>query len=101
MHPRSKKIFIYLFIFIILVTITNRKLTFDFYKIKEFDIISSHDLDIKRINKDLKNLINKSIFLFDEKDISKIIYSNRAVEEFEILKVYPSKLIIKLKKLNF
>ena len=99
MHQRiSKKIFIYLLIFFTLVTITNKKLAFDLFKIKEFNIISTYDLDTKKIYDDLKDFKNTNIFSFEKENILNIIYSNKAVEEFEVYKIYPSTLNVKIKK---
>ncbi len=102
MHQRiSKKIFIYLFIFFITVTINNNKLSNDFYKIKELNIIGLNKLETKNLYEDIKILIDNNIFLFNKKDISKIINSNKTVQEFNITKIYPSKLKIEIKKTNF
>ena len=102
MHQRiSKKIFIYLFIFFITVTINNNKLSNDFYKIKELNIIGLNKLETKNLYEDIKILIDNNIFLFNKKDISKIINSNKTVQEFNITKIYPSKLKIEIKKTIF
>ncbi len=102
MHQRiSKKILIYLSIFFILVTINNKKISLDFYGIKEFNIISPYDLDTKKIYDDLKILTNTNIFSFDKKQIFKIINSNKSIEEFKVLKVYPSTLNIEIKKTKY
>ena len=101
MHQRiGKKIFIYLFIFFILVTITNKKISLDL-KITEFNITSSYDLDIKKIQSDLKNFSNINILSFNKKEIIDIINRNKAVEEFKVLKVYPSTLNFEIKKTKF
>ena len=102
MHQRiSKKIFIYIFIFFTLVTINNTKLSYDFYKIKQFNINGLNQLETKKLHDDVKNFINMNIFLFNEKDVSKIIYSNKIIEEFGIVKIYPSTLNIEIKKTKF
>ncbi len=102
MHQRiSKKIFIYLLIFSILVTVNNKKLTFDFYKIKKFNIVSSYDLNTDKIYKELINFTNYNIFSFDKQHIYKIISSNKAVEYFQVSKVYPSTLNIEIIKTQF
>ena len=70
MHQRiSKKIFIYLFIFFITVTINNNKLSNDFYKIKELNIIGLNKLETKNLYEDIKILIDNNIFLFNKKDL--------------------------------
>ena len=94
----SKKITVYLFIFLILTTITNTRLTFDFYKVKEININGVNQIEKKKLYDDFKIFQNYNIFLFDKKDISKIIYSNKSIEEFEVDKIYPSSLNIEIKK---
>ncbi len=101
-HQRiSKKIIIYLFIFFTLVTITNTKLSNDFYKIKEFNVDGLNTLETKKIYNDLKIFENKNILFFDKKIISEKIYSNKIVEKLEVFKIYPSTLNIEIKKTKF
>ncbi len=99
MHQRiSKKLFIFLFIFFILGTINNSKLSYDFYEVKNFNISGLNEIEKKKLYNDFKILKNVNIFFFNKKDISKMIYSNNTVEEFEIDKIYPSTLNIEIKK---
>ena len=97
----SKKIFIYLFIFFSLVTINNTKLSNNFYKIKYLNINGLDILETNKINKDLDDFKNNNIFLFDKKDISQKIYSNKFVEKFKVFKLYPSTLKIEIEKTKF
>ena len=97
----SKKIFIYLFFFFTLVTVNNKKISNDFYKIKEFQISGLNNIETKKILDSLINFKNVNIFLFDKKDISEKIYSNKFVEKLKISKIYPSTLNIEIKKTEF
>ena len=102
MHQRiSKKIIIYLFIFFILVTVTNRNLSNNFYLIKKFNINGLNPIETEKISHDLKIFENINIFLFDKKDISEKIYSNKIVEKLNVFKNYPSTLNIEIKKTKF
>ena len=102
MHQRiSKKIFIYIFIFFTLVTITNSKLSYNFYKIKEFDIIGLNQLETKKFYDEIKIFRNNNIFLFNKKKVSNIIYSNKTIEEYDVVKIYPSTLKFEIKKTKF
>ena len=102
MHQRiSRKIIIYIFTFFTLVTVTNSKLPNNFYVIKELDISGLNSSEREKIYNDIKIFKNSNIFLFDKKDISKKIYSNKIVEEFKISKIYPSTLNIEIKKAEF
>ena len=99
MHQRiSKKLFIFLFIFFIKEKINNSKLSYDFYKVKKFNISGLNEVEKKKFYNDFKILKNENIFFFNKRDISKMIYSNKNVEEFEIDKIYPSTLNIEIKK---
>ena len=97
----NKKILIYLFIFFILTTITNTKLSYDFYKIKKFNIIGLDENEISKLYGDFEIFKDKNIFLFDKKDISEAIESFKIVEAFRINKIYPSTLNIEIKKTKF
>ena len=102
MHQRiSKKIFLYLFIFLSLVTVNNKKYSNDFYKIKYFNISGLNILETSKINEDLKDFKNNNIFMFDKKNISQKIYSNKFVEKLKIFKIYPSTLKIEIEKTKF
>ena len=101
-HQRiSKKIIIYLFIFFTLVTISNKNLSNDFYTIKKLNINGLNASETRKINNDLKIFRNINIFLFDNNNISKKIYSNKVIEKFTIFKNYPSTLNIEVKKTKF
>ena len=102
MHQRiSKKIIIYIFFFLILVTTNNIKLSYNFYKINKFIISGLNQLETEKLHNDVKIFRNINIFLFNKKDISKIVYSNKTVDEFNIIKIYPSTLKIEIKKTKF
>ncbi len=102
MHQRiSKKIIIYVFIFFTLVTINNTKLSYDFYKIKEFSINGLNQIEKEKLLNDIKIFKNINIFSFNKQNVSKIINSNEIVDEFDIIKIYPSTLKINIKKTKF
>jgi len=102
MHQQiSKKIIIYLFIYFTLVTITNTKLSNNFYKIKNFNINGLNQIETKKLYSDIKNFENINIFLFKKKDITSMIHNNKIIQEFEIFKIYPSTLKIEIKKTKF
>ena len=102
MHQRiSKKITIYILIFFILVTITNYKLSSNFYIIKQLNINGLNKIETEKIYNELLVFKDTNIFSFDKKNISQRIYSNDIVEEFEIYKIYPSTLNIEIKKTKF
>ncbi len=97
----SKKIIIYLFIFFTLVTINNKKLSNDFYLIRELNIDGLNIAETKKVYHDLEILKNIDIFSLNKKNISDKIYSNKIVEKLDIFKIYPSTLNIEIKKTKF
>lgn len=102
MHQRiSKKIITYILIFFILVTITNYKLSSNFYIIKNLNINGLNKIETEKIYNELLVFKDTNIFSFDKKNISQRIYSNNIVEEFKIYKIYPSTLNIDIKKTKF
>ncbi len=87
MHQRiNKKIFVYLFIFISLVTLTNTKLSYDFYKVKEFDIRGLDYEEKEKINNDLKNFKDINIFTFKKKIFQKSFSLIRLLKILILLK---------------
>lgn len=99
MHQRTnKKIFIYLLIFFTLVTINNKKLSYDFYNIKKFNINGLSQIETKRLINSFKIFKDKNIFTFKKNDISRIIYDNKIIEDFSVIKIYPSTLNIDIQK---
>ncbi len=87
--------------FFSLVTINNINLSNDFYKIKQVNISGLNKIETTKIYNELIIFKNDNIFLFDKKNISEKIYLNNFVEKFEIFKLYPSTLDVKIKKTKF
>ncbi|MDA9753318.1 FtsQ-type POTRA domain-containing protein [Candidatus Pelagibacter sp.] len=99
MHQRTnKKIFVYLLIFFTLVTINNKKLSYDFYKINKFNINGLSQIETEKLINNFEIFRNTNIFTFKKKNISKIIYDNKIIEDFSVIKVYPSTLNIDIQK---
>ena len=100
MHQQiSKKILIYLFIFFSLVTVNNINLSqMSFPKIKDIQINGLNENENEQIIKSLKKIENENIFSINKYEIIKIINKNEIIEEFAIIKNYPSTLKIEIKK---
>ena len=99
MHQQTnKKIFIYLLIFFTLVTINNKKLSYDFYNIKKFNINGLSQIETKKLINSFKIFKDTNIFTFKKNDISRIIYDNKIIEDFSVIKIYPSTLNIDIQK---
>ncbi len=103
MHQKkSKKIVIYFFLLIVLGSINNKLFSnTKFYEIKEIQISGLEDIDNEILLSKLSNFFLKNILLINKNEISKIIENNDLVQNYTILKKYPSKLDIRIEKAKF
>ena len=103
MHQRkSKKILIYFFLLCLLGSINN----IDFNKLKIQNIIDVKILGLENDNnlvllESIKNLKLDNILFTDNKDLKNLINSNSLVENYKIIKRYPSSIDIKIEKTKF
>ena len=98
----SKKVIIYLCLFFLLVTVNNNSIIdLKLPKIEKIKI-TGFSLDQSAQVKDLiESLKSKNIFLINQFEIKKDIFSNNVIEELNIFKNYPSTLIVDIKKTQF
>ena len=102
LQRKSKKIFIYIFFFIFLGTINNYTIfNSNIFKIKNFQIIGLENNYKKEIEKNFLNSTKINIFSINKDYLKSILNSNSLIETFQVFKVYPSSLDIKIKKTNF
>ena len=103
MHQnKSKKILIYFFLLLIVGSINNK--TFNkikFFQIKNINITGLSDIDIESLLSNLNNITQKNILLINKNEISRIIENNSLVQNYIILKKYPSTLNIRIEKTKF
>ena len=103
MHQRKgKKILIYFFLLCLLGSINN----IDFNNLKLQNVIDVKVLGLENDNnlvllKSIKNLKLDNIFFTDSKDLKNLINSNSLVENYKIIKRYPSSIDIKIEKTKF
>ena len=99
---KSKKIFIYIFFFLFLGTINNQILfNSNTFKIKNFQIIGLENNYKKEFENKLFNSTKFKIFFINKDYLKSVLNSNSLIETFEVFKIYPSSLKIKIKKTNF
>ena len=100
MHQqKGKKIFIYLFLMILVGSITNFKLNnYEIFKIRNIEISGLTNLENSELKKKIKNLNLNNIFLLNKFELSQIIDSNNLVQNYEVIKIYPSSINIKIIK---
>ena len=103
MHQnKSKKILIYFFLLLVVGSINNK--TFNkikFFQIKNINITGLSDIDIESLLSNLNNITQKNILLINKNEISRIIENNSLVQNYIILKKYPSTLNIRIEKTKF
>ena len=97
---KKNKIIIYLLLLFILST-TNIKFIYDQKKlsssITKINITGLSERKNLEILNNLNNLLYKSIFVINEEEIIKILEKHNIIQEFNIKKIYPSTLNIKIK----
>ncbi len=100
MHQqKGKKIFIYLFLMILVGSITNFELNnYKIFKIRNIEISGLTNLENSELKKKIKNLNLKNILLLNKFELSQIIESNNLVQNYEVIKIYPSSINIKIIK---
>ena len=102
LQRKSKKIVIYIFFFVILGTINNQTIfNTETFKIKNFQIIGLENNYKTDLENNLLNSPKSNIFFVKKDNLRSILNSNTLVETFQVFKIYPSFLVIKIKKTKF
>ena len=103
MHLRKgNKIFIYFFLLFLLGSINN-------VDIKNFNLISINQINVSGLDKEnnliilkqIKNLNLENIFFTNINKMKNIFEKNSLIEDYKIIKIYPSTLDVELKRTNF
>jgi len=101
---KKNKIIIYL-LFLIILSTTSAKFINDQKRlsssISKINIIGLSEKKNSEILNNLNNLLYKSIFVISEDEIRKILEKHNIIQEFNIKKIYPSTLNIKIKQTKF
>ena len=101
-QQKGKNILIYFFLFLIVCSVNNTVLTgVKLENIKNIQISGLNTNQNINLLKNIEKLNLKNIFFLSGNEISRLISSNSLVENYEIIKKYPSSLEIKIKKTNF
>ena len=100
-QKKGKKILIYLFFFLFLGTINNYTFfNLQLFKIKNFQIIGLENNYKTELENNLLGT-EFNIFFINKNYLISILNSNTLIETFQVFKIYPSSLDIKIKKTNF
>ena len=101
---KKNKIIIYL-LFLLILSTTNGKFVENrniySFKINQINIKGLSDADKKKIFIELNNLFYKNILLVDKSEINKVIDKYSIIEEYNIIKIYPSTININIKPTKF
>ena len=101
---KKNKIYIYLIIFFLFTTISNLQIynsnlfKFSFKDIKISGLSEKNNLSIVQ---ELKKIQMKNIFFIQKDILAKILTQNNLVNSFEIKKIFPNTIEIKIKKTKF
>ena len=100
MHQRkSKNIFIYFFLLFLFGSITNVGLyNSKFLNLSKIEVSGLDENESRKLKNKIENLKQKNIFFLNENKIKNIIELNTLIENYQILKIYPSNLSIKINK---
>ena len=97
----KKKYFIFLFLTLFFLSSINSQLFVEkkqsFYNLKSIEVIGLDNNLNFDIEQNLKFLINTNIFFLDKKILNDQISKYNYIENYSIFKLYPSKIILKLK----
>ena len=84
---------------ILVGSITNFKLNnYEIFKIRNIEISGLTNLENSELKKKIKNLNLNNIFLLNKYELSQIIETNNLVQNYEVIKIYPSSINIKIIK---
>ena len=103
MHQnKSKKILFYFFLLFVVGSINNITLSkIKFFQIKNINIKGLDDIENEILLSNLNNIFLKNILLINKNEISEVIEKNTLVQNYTILKKYPSTLNIRIEKTKF
>ena len=101
---KKKKIYIYFIIFFLFTTISNLQVynsnLFKF-SLKDIKVSGLSEKNNLSIIEELKKIQAKNIFFIQKDILTKILYQNNLVNSFEIKKIFPNTIEIKIKKTKF
>lgn len=97
LQRKSKKFLLYFFLFITIGTITNKNLNnINLSKINKITVLGLDEKDSYELKNNFNVLKNDNLFFLDKSFIKKILDSKSFIEEYVVVKQYPSILTIKV-----
>ena len=100
---KKNKVFIYLLFLIILSTTSNKFIKKDDHSslIGKIDINGLSSVDSSKLHSELSNFFYKNVYALQKDEIDTIISKHNIIEEYNVKKIYPSSLTIKIKTTKF
>ena len=101
---KKNKVYIYLFIYFLLSTLNNIHFTNSHFFKFNVDNIKVSGLSEKnnlQITKEINKILFENIFLVEKEVLLKILEKNNLISSFEIKKIYPNTIQVKIKKTEF
>ena len=101
---KKNKVYIYLFIYFLLSTLNNIHFTNSHFFKFNVDNIKVSGLSEKnnlQITKEIKKILFENIFLIKKEVLLKTLEKNNLISSFEIKKIYPNTIQVKIKKTEF
>ena len=96
---KSRRVLIYFFLLILLGSINNINFNkINFNQVKNIKITGLDFSESKILSKKIQNLNLENFFSLNSDEINQIINSNNLVENYKIIKIYPSTLNVYIKK---
>ena len=96
--------FFYILLLFLLSTINNLSIVEKkdlFLKIKIIEVIGLEDKFKDQIKNNVKYLLDKNIYSVNKKYLKNVLNKYSFLENYNVFKVYPSKIIINLKQTDF
>jgi len=100
----KKRIYFYLWILLLLSSTFNFNIISKFKKLNLISHINISGLSEREKNileKNLEIFLNKNIFLISKEEVRKIIKNNNFLDDYNIVKILPSKLLVNVNKTEF
>tara|TARA_Y100001970_G_scaffold287861_1_gene413569 strand:- start:545 stop:1237 length:693 start_codon:yes stop_codon:yes gene_type:complete len=100
----KKKIYFYLFVLLFLSSTFNFGIISKFNKlnlINNIKIVGLNEKEKSNLEKNLEVFINKNIFIITKEEAEKILKDNSFIDSYDIIKIFPSKLLVNIKKTKF
>ena len=100
----KRKILLYVLFLILLSTVNNKTISVNsnyLFAIDQIHISGLSKNENQTIKEKLRKSISNNILLINKEKIQRLIAQNKSIESFEVRKIYPHNISIKIKKTKF